>query len=36
MKLTGLTRQQVEESRRKHGTNELTQIPPDPLWKKIL
>lgn len=36
MKLTGLTRQQVEESRRKHGSNELTQIPPDPLWKKIL
>lgn len=36
MKLTGLTRQQVEESRRKYGKNELTQIPPDPLWKKIL
>lgn len=36
MKLTGLTRQQVEESRRAHGSNELTQIPPDPLWKKIL
>ena len=36
MKLTGLTQQQVEESRRKHGSNELTQIPPDPLWKKIL
>lgn len=36
MKLTGLTRQQVEESRNKHGSNVLTQIPPDPLWKKIL
>ena len=36
MKLTGLTRQQVEESRQKHGKNVLTQIPPDPLWKKIL
>lgn len=36
MKLTGLTRQQVEESRKKHGSNKLTQIPPDPLWKKII
>ena len=36
MKLTGLTRAQVEESRRKNGANTLTQIPPDPLWKKIL
>ena len=36
MKLTGLTQQQVEESRRKNGSNVLTQIPPDPLWKKIL
>ncbi len=36
MKLTGLTRQQVEQSRRDHGTNTLTQIPPDPLWKKVL
>ena len=36
MKLTGLTRQQVEESRKKHGSNTLTQIPPDPLWKKII
>lgn len=35
MKLTGLTTQQVEESRSKHGSNSLTQIPPDPLWKKI-
>ncbi len=36
MKLTGLTQAQVEESRQKHGANTLTQIPPDPLWKKIL
>lgn len=36
MKLNGLTRQQVEESRRKNGANTLTQIPPDPLWKKVL
>ena len=36
MKLTGLTTKQVEESRKKHGSNSLTQIPPDPLWKKIL
>lgn len=36
MKQTGLTVKQVEESRNKHGSNSLTQIPPDPLWKKIL
>lgn len=36
MKLTGLSTKQVEESRLKHGANTLTQIPPDPLWKKIL
>lgn len=36
MKLTGLTTKLVEESRNKHGSNTLTQIPPDPLWKKIL
>ena len=36
MNLTGLNNQQVEESRKKHGSNSLTQIPPDPLWKKIL
>lgn len=36
MKLTGLTAKQVEESRKQHGANTLTQIPPDPLWKKIL
>ena len=36
MNLQGLNKQQVEESRQKHGTNTLTQIPPEPLWKKIL
>lgn len=36
MKLQGLNRQQVEESRLKNGANTLTQIPPEPLWKKVL
>lgn len=36
MKLNGLTQSEVEASRQKHGTNTLTQIPPEPLWKKIL
>lgn len=36
MKLNGLTMREVEESRKKYGANTLTQIPPDPLWKKIL
>ena len=36
MKFQGLTTQQAEESRRQNGANTLTQIPPDPLWKKIL
>ena len=36
MKFQGLTSQEVEESRSKNGTNALTQIPPEPLWKKIL
>ena len=35
MKLVGLSAKQVEESRNKHGSNNLTQVPPDPLWKKI-
>ena len=34
--MKGLTPQQVKESREKYGDNKLTQIPPDPLWKKIL
>ena len=32
----GLNSEEVEISRRKYGTNTLTQVPPDPLWKKIL
>lgn len=36
MKRTGLTAEQVEESRNRHGSNSLTQIPAEPLWKKIL
>ena len=36
MRPNGLTTAEAEESRRKHGANVLTQIPPEPLWKKIL
>lgn len=36
MKLNGLTNEQVKKSREVNGSNTLTQIPPDPLWKKIL
>lgn len=36
MKMQGLSAKQVEESRTQHGSNTLTQIPPDPLWKKLL
>ncbi len=36
MKFQGLSSQAVEESRRQNGANTLTQIPPEPLWKKIL
>ena len=36
MKFSGLTKQQVEESRRQNGSNALTDIPPEPLWTKIL
>ena len=36
MKFKGLTEQEVIESRDKYGSNSLTQIPPEPLWKKIL
>lgn len=32
----GLTQSEAEASRKEHGANTLTQIPPDPLWKKIL
>ena len=36
MKHQGLSAAAVEESRRIHGRNVLTLIPPEPLWKKIL
>lgn len=36
MKFNGLSAKQVDESRQKHGSNNLTQIPPEPLWKKVL
>ncbi len=36
MELRGLSKREVEESRKQHGTNALTQLPPEPLWKKIL
>ena len=32
----GLTAAQAEESRRVHGTNHLTQLQKEPLWKKLL
>lgn len=36
MQLKGLSEKEAEQSREKYGSNALTQIPPDPLWKKIL
>ena len=36
MKITGLTAAQVEESRARYGSNRLTVVEQDPLWKKIL
>mgnify|MGYP004593807921 CR=1 FL=1 len=36
MEKKGLSQIQVEQSRREHGSNTLTEIPADPLWKKIL
>ena len=36
MDFKGLSPETVEKSRQEHGSNVLTQIPPDPLWKKIL
>lgn len=36
MKLNGLSLEEVEKSRAAHGSNKLTQVEPDPLWKKIL
>ena len=35
MKFNGLSAEQVEQSRRQHGSNSLTQIPPDPLWQNL-
>ena len=34
--INGLDSAQVEESRRLYGANLLTQIPPQPLWKKFI
>ena len=34
--MQGLSSKEVEVSRKQYGSNNLTQIPPDPLWKKIL
>ena len=36
MKFTGLTEKQVFESRGRHGSNTLTELPLEPLWRKIL
>ena len=36
MKLNGLSTDEAEKSRLEHGSNDLTQIPPEPLWKKFL
>ena len=34
--LTGLTERQVLESRQTHGSNALSDIPPTPLWRRLL
>lgn len=36
MNLRGLSKVEVEESRKQYGSNALTQIPPESLWSKIL
>ncbi len=36
MQKNGLTDEKVKKSREQYGSNVLTEIPPDPLWKKIL
>lgn len=36
MERKGLTDQEVNESRIRYGSNALTQLPGDPLWKKVL
>lgn len=35
MKRKGVSSKDVEKLRQKYGSNELTKIPPDPLWKKF-
>ena len=36
MHYQGLTNRQVEENRRLHGANILTELPPESLWRKLL
>lgn len=36
MEFKGLSKAEVEESRKLHGTNGLTELPPETLWEKIL
>ena len=36
MNFTGLTKQQIEESRRAHGSNALSEVPQESLWAKLL
>ncbi len=36
MKFKGLSQAEVELSRKEHGSNALTEIPPESLWSKIL
>ena len=36
MQFNGLSDEDVLKSREKYGTNALTHIPPEPLWKKVL
>lgn len=36
MKFAGLTKEQVEASRKEHGSNALTDLPPEPLWRVVL
>ena len=36
MKYRGLTQSEVDQSRKKYGSNALTEIPPESLWSKIL
>lgn len=36
MEFKGLTAEEVLASRKANGSNVLTEIPPDPLWKKVL